>query len=74
MTTLKVRKVGNSLGAVFPKDVVARLRVAEGDLLYVVEAPDGVVLTPFDPAFERQMRAARKIMKQDRKVLRELAK
>ena len=74
MTTIKVRKVGNSLGAVFPKHLVARLRVAEGDTLYVIEAPEGVVLTPFDPAFERQMRAARKIMKQDRRVLRELAK
>ena len=74
MTTLKVRKIGNSLGAVFPKEVMARLHVVAGDTLHVTDTPGGVVLTPYDPAFERQMAASRKIMKADRQVLRALAK
>ena len=30
---LKLRKVGNSVGLVLPKEVLARLNVAEGDTL-----------------------------------------
>ena len=74
MFTLKVRKVGNSLGTVLPKEAVARLHVSDGDVVYLTEAPDGFRLTPYNPDFERQMTVARKVMKEDRDVLRELAK
>ena len=74
MFALKVRKVGNSLGTVLPKEVVARLHVSDGDIVYLTEAPDGFRLTPYNPDFERQMTIARKVMKEDRDVLRELAK
>ena len=74
MFALKVRKVGNSLGTVLPKEAVARLHVSDGDILYLTEAPDGFRLTPYNPDFERQMIVARKVMKEDRDVLRELAK
>jgi putative addiction module antidote len=72
--TIKIRKVGNSLGAVFPKELLARLRLGAGDTLFVTETSEGVVLSPYDPGFERQMDLARKIMREDRQVLRELAK
>ena len=72
--TLKVRRIGNSLGVVLPKELLARLHVEKGDTVYATESPDGVRLTPFDPAFEQQMEAARKIMKARRNVLHELAK
>ena len=71
---LKIRAVGNSLGVVLPKDVLARLRMGEGDMLHVVETEDGVRLVRHDPEFARQMEAARKIMRRRRAVLRELAK
>ena len=74
MTTLKLRKVGNSTGFVLPKDVTANLGLAEGDSVYLTESADGFRLTPYDPAFEVQMTAARKIMKKRRNALRELAK
>lgn len=74
MTALKLRKVGNSLGATFPADVVSRLHLSEGDTIHVTEAPGGLLLTPYDPQFEAQMAAARKVMKRRRNVLRELAK
>jgi hypothetical protein len=52
-----------------------RLKVAKGDVLYLTEAPDGGYrLTPFSPAFERQMALAETIMGEDRDVLRALAK
>ncbi len=74
MTTLKLKAVGNSVGVILPKEILTKLQVAKGDNLYVVETPDGITLTPYDPAFEHQMETARKIMKKRRAVLRELAK
>lgn len=75
MTTLKIRPVGNSLGVVLPKEMLARLNVKDGDALYLTETPDGSLrITPYDPAFDAQMRAARDGMAQYRNALRELAK
>lgn len=74
MQTLKLIQIGNSVGAIFPKEVLAQLRSEKGDTLHVTLSQDGVTLTPYDPAFEQQMEAARRIMKKRRSVLRELAK
>jgi putative addiction module antidote len=74
MLTLKITKVGNSAGLLLPKEALAKLRVEQGDTVYLTETPDGFRITPYDPAFERQMELARKLMKKHRKVLRELAR
>lgn len=75
MQAVKVRKIGNSLGVVIPKDVLTRMNVGEGETLYFTEAEDGGVrLTPLDVEFAAQMEAAEKVMRQDRHILRELAK
>jgi putative addiction module antidote len=74
MIELKLTAVGNSLGVVLPKEALGRLKVAKGDTLYITESPDGYRLTPFNPEFEKQMTAARKVMKARRAALRELAK
>jgi putative addiction module antidote len=74
MTALKLKAVGNSTGIIIPKEILAKLHVEKGDSLFVVETSNGIKLTPYDPEFERQMEAARKIMKKRRGVLRELAK
>jgi putative addiction module antidote len=72
---LKVRQVGNSLGVVLTREALARLNVSRGDSLYLTEAPDGSLrITPYDPAFEEQMKLAREGMGQYRNTLRELAK
>ena len=46
MATLKLRAIGDSVGVVLPKDLLARLRVGDGDTLQVVETPNGFQLTP----------------------------
>jgi putative addiction module antidote len=74
MSTLKLRAIGNSVGVVLPKEILARLKVGAGDTLYAVDAPDGIRLTASDPEFEAQMQSARRIMKRRRAVLHELAK
>jgi putative addiction module antidote len=74
MIKLKLTAVGNSAGVVLPKEALARLKLDKGDAVYLTESPDGYRLTPYNPEFETQMDAARKIMKKRRAVLRELAK
>ena len=74
MVNLKVRKVGNSLGFTLPMEAVSRLKVEEGDTLYLTEAPGGGYrITAYDPVFVRQMEVARRIMRKNRNVLRALA-
>jgi putative addiction module antidote len=72
--TLKVRRIGNSLGVVLPKEVLARLRVGEGDLLSLSEAEDAIMLRAFDDRVAQQVEAARDLMRRYRNTLRELAK
>lgn len=74
MTTIKIRNVGNSLGVVLPKEMIARLRVTKGDSLFVQETVDGIRLTPYDPEFQQQMEIAKMVMREDRDALRALSK
>lgn len=74
MVELKVRKFGNSLGVVLPKEVIARLNTGDGAPLYLIEAPEGGYrLTPYDPAFEEKMARAEDIIARYRNTLRVLA-
>jgi putative addiction module antidote len=71
----KVRKIGNSLGIVLPKEALKELRVAEGDTIYLTEAPqDSLLMTPERPRFRETMEIAESIMHRYRNALRELAK
>jgi putative addiction module antidote len=75
MVALKVRKVGNSLGLVLPKEVVNRLRTGEGGEVFLLEGPNNTYrLTPFDPAFEKKMQKAEEIMARYRNALHVLSK
>ncbi|GGA44231.1 AbrB/MazE/SpoVT family DNA-binding domain-containing protein [Pelagibacterium lentulum] len=75
MVELKVRKIGNSLGVVLPKEVVSRLNTRDGEQLYLSETPDGGYrLVPFDPEFENKMSKAEDIMHRYRDTLHVLAK
>lgn len=74
MHALKIRAVGSSSGAVFPKDLLAELGVKQGDTIFATKAPDGSVrLTPYDASFERQVKVAEEVMREDRDILRALA-
>ena len=74
MIELKVRKVGNSLGLVLPREAVSRLDVKENSRLFLSEAPaGGYRLTSYDPEFEKQMEVAEEGMRRYRNTLRALA-
>ncbi len=71
---LKITPIGNSFGVILPKEALAKLKVSGGDAVFITETADGFRITPYDPEFEAQMKAARQVMKKRRNVLRELAK
>jgi len=74
MVELKVRKFGNSLGVVLPKEVIDRLKTRNGEPLYLVEGPDGAYqLTPYEAGFKKKMAKAEDLMKRYRNTLRALA-
>ncbi len=71
----KVRKIGNSLGIVLPKEALQTLRVEEGDTLYLTEAPNSsLTITPDSPGFDKKMQIAESLMGRYRNAFRELAK
>ena len=75
MTKLKLTAVGTSTGVIVPKEMLARLNVAKGDILYATKTPDGGYrLTPFDPDFAAKMEKADTIMRRYRNTLNILAK
>ena len=71
---IKVTTVGNSVGVVLPKEVLARLKIEKGDSLTLIETANGIELMPYDAEFDADMEAARKVMRKYRNTLRELAK
>lgn len=73
-TKLKITTVGNSAGIVLPREILERLRVEKGDSLFATETPDGIELRPYDDEFAEQMEIAERVMREDRDVLRKLAK
>lgn len=73
-TLLKLIKIGNDTAVVLPEDMLAKLGAANGDKLYATETPDGVQLSATDPQFQKKMGLAENIMREDRDILRELAK
>ncbi len=74
MTALKLTQIGNSVGVILPKEILARLKLEKGDTVFVTDVENGVRLSPYSAEFEAQMAAAREVMKRRRQVLRELAK
>lgn len=74
-TVLQIRKIGNSVGIILPKELLARLKLTEGDKLHVVEQPNaGFRLVKQAPDFDKAMQAARRGMKIYHNALAELAK
>lgn len=58
---LQIKKIGNSVGLILPKELLARLKLKEGDKLHVVEQTErGIKLSPYDPKHAKAMEIARR--------------
>lgn len=73
MHTLKLTTIGSSIGAVFPKEMLAQLKLEKGDQVYVIETPDGMLLTPYDPTIKEQLEIGRDFMREYRDTFKVLA-
>lgn len=72
---LRIKKIGNSVGLILPKDLLARLRLKEGDKLYVVEQTErGIKLSPYDPKHAEAMEFARRSFRKYADTYKALAK
>ena len=75
MTTLKLTAIGTSTGVIIPKEMLARMNLSKGDVLFATESPDGGYrLTPYDPDFGAKMEKADDIMRRYKNTLHVLAK
>ena len=72
--SLKLRKIGGSVGVIIPREELKRMNVNEGDELYGVADERGLYLTPLDPDFARKVKAYERTRKRYRNALNELAK
>jgi putative addiction module antidote len=72
---LQIKKIGNSVGLILPKDLLARLKLKEGDKLYVVEQTErGIKLSPYDPKHVEAMEFARRSFRKYADTYKALAK
>ncbi len=70
---VKARKMGGYIGAILPREMVERLHIQKGVELVVVETPDGLLISPYDPTFDEAMAAYERGAKKYRNALRKLA-
>ncbi len=74
MHALKLTQIGNSVGVILPKEVLARLKLEKGDTLHLTDTPDGIALTPYQPDLEQQLALGREFMREYRDTFHALAK
>lgn len=71
---IKIRRSGGSLSATLPKEYAEHFHLAEGDRAFVVQTDRGILITPYDPDFEKAMKVYKRGARKYRDALRELAK
>lgn len=72
---LQIKKIGNSVGLILPKELLARLKLKEGDKLHVVEQTErGIQLSPYDPKHAKAMEIARRSFRKYADTYKALAK
>jgi putative addiction module antidote len=74
MTALKLTQIGNSVGLILPKDLLARLKLATGDTVFVTETAHGVNLSSCAPALDEELAQGRAFMDAYRDTFAQLAK
>ncbi len=74
MSALKLTQIGNSLGVILPKEVLARLKLVKGDTVFLTEAANGINLSAYNPDMEEQLKLGREFMHDYRDTFHQLAK
>lgn len=71
---VSMRRAGGSVTVTIPKDIAERYHLAAGEEAFVVETDRGVLVTAYDPAFEKAMAVYQRGARKFKHALRELAK
>ena len=74
MQKLKIRKIGNSLGVVLPKEALIACGLEKDDEVFLVTTQDSLQLRLYDPELADQLDRGRSVAKRYRSALHELAK
>ncbi|NWG39415.1 MAG: AbrB/MazE/SpoVT family DNA-binding domain-containing protein [Hydrogenophilaceae bacterium] len=74
MHSLKLTQIGNSVGVILPKELLARMKLEKGDTVFITETPEGLTVTPFNPEVAEQVEAGHAFMREYRDTFHELAK
>ena len=72
-TTAKIIAIGNSVGIILPKQILARLKVEKGDTLCISVTPNGLQLMPYDEEFVAKMEVADRVIRRYRDAFKKLA-
>ena len=71
----KIRKIGNSLGIILPKEALQQLNGKEGKTVYLTEGADGsVAINQGSEEFKKDMEIVEDLMDRYHNALKELAK
>ncbi len=70
---VKLTQIGNSQGVILPKEAIAKLKVEKGDELFLIDAPNGLTLSPYDPDVEAQIKRGRAFIRDYRETFKVLA-
>lgn len=70
---LNVKKRGNSLSVIIPKEIAANLNIDDGDTLYLTKTSNGYEISALDPDFAKKMEIARRGIRKYRNALIDLA-
>ncbi len=73
MGHVTVRRQGNSLGISIPTETRIRMGIEEGQEMTLIELADGIKLVKRNLELERQMAAAREVLREEAEALRRLA-
>lgn len=71
---ITLKKIGGSVGAILPKDMLDRQHLQADDQVFVVETPQGILLTAVDPATTEALAAYAILAKENRAAMAALAK
>jgi putative addiction module antidote len=74
MTALKITQIGDCLGLILPKEVLARLKLAKGEAVFLTDTPDGMAITPYDSETAELLALGSEFMREYEDTFRALAK
>lgn len=74
MKGIKLRRVGNSVGLILPKEILVKLKLEKGDTVFLSDTPSGIAIPPYNPTFQEQLEKGREFMREYCETLNSLEK